>query len=65
MAGYADVIFSGGAIYTADPAAGGWSGRPRPTGRPATAVAIAGGTVVAVGHGRRRRRPRWPADRVR
>ena len=66
MAGYADVIFGGGAIYTAD--AGGRRLVPAtaPDGQPATAVAVAGGTVVARRRGRRRRDPgRGPEDRVR
>jgi predicted amidohydrolase YtcJ len=49
MARYADTIFSGGPVYTADaqrrrvvPASG-------PGGRPASAVAVAAGRIVAVG----------------
>jgi predicted amidohydrolase YtcJ len=49
MAGYADVIFGGGAIYAADPGA---RRLVRATGRddrPADAVAVAGGAIVEVG----------------
>jgi len=49
MAGYADVIFGGGAIYTADPGGRRLVPATAPDGQPATAVAVAGGTVVAVG----------------
>ena len=49
MAGYADVIFGGGAIYTADPGGRRLVPATAADGRPATAVAIAGGSVIAVG----------------
>ncbi len=49
MAGYADVIFGGGAIYTADPDGRRLVPATAADGRPATAVAVAGGSVVAVG----------------
>jgi len=49
MASYADVIFSGGAVYTAD--AGGRRVGPAraPDGQPATAVAVSGERIVAIG----------------
>lgn len=49
MSGYADVIFSGGAVYTAD--VGGQRLVPAvaPNGRPASAVAVTNGVIVAVG----------------
>jgi len=49
VAGYADVIFGGGAIYTADPGGRRLVPATAADGRPATAVAIAGGSVIAVG----------------
>src|SRR5262245_38154668 len=49
MPGYADVIFGGGAIYTADPTGRRMIRATSPDGRPATAVAVADGTIVAVG----------------
>ena len=49
MAGYADVIFGGGAIYTAGPGGRRLVRATAPDGQPAAAVAVAGGAVVAVG----------------
>src|ERR1022692_1217438 len=49
MAHYADVIFGGGAVYTADASGRRLIVATTPDGQPATAVAVAGGTVVAVG----------------
>ena len=64
MAGHADVIFGGGAIYTADPGGRRLVRATAPDGQPATAVAVAGGTVTAVGAGDAASLGR-PADRVR
>jgi predicted amidohydrolase YtcJ len=49
MAGDADVIFGGGAIYTADASGRRLVRATAPDGQPATAVAVVGGAVVAVG----------------
>jgi predicted amidohydrolase YtcJ len=49
MQGYADVIFASGAIYTADPSGRRMIRATAPDGEPATAVAVADGTIVAVG----------------
>ncbi|HUJ06996.1 MAG TPA: amidohydrolase family protein [Streptosporangiaceae bacterium] len=45
----ADTIFSGGAVYTSDQAGRRLIRAAGPGGRPADAVAVAGGTIVAVG----------------
>src|SRR5260221_1268662 len=49
MPGYADVIFAGGAIYTANPSGRRMIRATAPDGGQATAVAVADGTIVAVG----------------
>src|SRR5260221_11320691 len=49
MPGYADVIFAGGAIYTANPSGRRMVRATAPDGGQATAVAVADGTIVAVG----------------
>ena len=49
MASFADVIFSGGAVYTADAAASRVQAATAASGQPASAVAVAGGRIVAVG----------------
>jgi predicted amidohydrolase YtcJ len=49
MAGYADMIFSGGPVYTADPGGRRLIRATAADGSPATAVAIAAGGIVAVG----------------
>ncbi|HEX5190540.1 MAG TPA: amidohydrolase [Streptosporangiaceae bacterium] len=49
MAARADVIFSGGAVYTADRAGRRLVRATAADGSPATAVAIAGGAIAAVG----------------
>lgn len=49
MPRYADVIFAGGAIYTANPSGRRMIRATAPDGRQATAVAVADGTIVAVG----------------
>ena len=48
MSSYADVIFAGGPIYTADSSGRRMVGATTRRGRPAEAVAVAGGTIVAV-----------------
>ena len=48
MSSYADVIFAGGPIYTADPGGRRMVGATTRHGRPAEAVAVAGGKIVAV-----------------
>ena len=49
MAGHADVIFSGGAIYTADPSGRRLVRATAADGSPATEVAVSGGVIDAVG----------------
>src|ERR1022692_946989 len=49
MAGVADVIFTGGAIYTADAAGSRVIAATAASGQPASAVAVAGGKIAAVG----------------
>jgi len=49
MARYAGTIFSGGPVYTADADRGRVVPAVGPGGRPASAVAVAGGRIVAVG----------------
>ncbi|HEX9032445.1 MAG TPA: amidohydrolase family protein, partial [Streptosporangiaceae bacterium] len=49
MPGFADVIFSGGAIYTADTTGQRLGPATAPDGKPAGAVAVADGVIVAVG----------------
>jgi hypothetical protein len=49
MAGYADLIFSGGPVYTADAASRRMAAAGAAAGRPAGAVAVADGVIVAVG----------------
>src|SRR5258708_2252497 len=49
MPAYADVIFEGGAIYTADPSGRRMIRATATDGRPATAVAVADGTIAAFG----------------
>ena len=49
MAGHADVIFDGGAIYTADPGGRRLVRATAADGSPASAVAVAQGAVVALG----------------
>ena len=49
MAGHADVIFYGGAIYTADPEGRRLVRATAADGSPASAVAVAHGAIVAVG----------------
>jgi predicted amidohydrolase YtcJ len=51
MAGYADVIFTGGAVYTADPGGRRLVRALAPGEQPADAVAIRDGLIVAVGTG--------------
>ena len=48
MSSYADVIFAGGPIYTADASGRRMVGATTRAGRPAEAVAVAGGKIVAV-----------------
>ena len=48
MSSYADVIFAGGPIYTADSSGRRMVGATTRRGHPAEAVAVAGGTIVAV-----------------
>jgi predicted amidohydrolase YtcJ len=48
LSSYADVIFAGGPIYTADPSGRRMVGATTRHGRPAEAVAVAGGEIVAV-----------------
>src|SRR5258708_35142860 len=48
MSGYADVIFSGGAIYTADSSGRRLIRAAASNGKPASAVAVANGGIVAV-----------------
>lgn len=48
MSSYADVIFAGGPIYTADSSGRRMIGAMTRHGRPAEAVAVAGGKIVAV-----------------
>jgi len=48
VSSYADVIFAGGPIYTADSSGRRMVGATTRRGRPAEAVAVAGGTIVAV-----------------
>jgi predicted amidohydrolase YtcJ len=49
MPRHADVIFAGGGIYTPDPGGRRMTRATAPDGAPATAVAVADGTIVAVG----------------
>src|SRR5258708_35808554 len=49
MPGYADVIFAGGGIYTANPSGRRMIRPTAPDGREATSVAVAGCTIVAGG----------------
>jgi len=49
MPRHADTIFASGAIYTADRGGRRMIRATAPDGRPATAVAVASGTIVAVG----------------
>jgi len=49
MAGHADLIFGGGAVYTADPSGRRLVRAAAADGSPATAVAVSGGAIVAVG----------------
>ena len=49
MASYADVIFSGGAVYTADAAGRRVVPARAADGQPATAVAVSGERIVAIG----------------
>jgi len=49
MAGFADVIFSAGAVYTADAQGRRLVQARTPSTEPASAVAVAGGAIVAVG----------------
>ncbi|HEU5417796.1 MAG TPA: amidohydrolase [Streptosporangiaceae bacterium] len=49
MSGHADVILAGGSVYTAGPDGARLGPAAGPGGRPATAVAIAGGRIAAVG----------------
>jgi predicted amidohydrolase YtcJ len=49
MADYADVIFTGGAVYTADSAGQRLVPATAPDGGPASAVVVAGGVIAAVG----------------
>jgi len=49
MPNHADVIFSGGALYTADADGTRLVRATAPGGQPATAVAVADGVIVAVG----------------
>ncbi len=49
MAGHADVIFGGGAVYTADRSGRRLVRAMAADGSPATEVAVAGGTIAAVG----------------
>src|SRR5690348_1417924 len=49
MAGHADVIFGGGAIYTADRGGRKLVRATAADGSPAAAAAVAGGMIVAVG----------------
>lgn len=51
MAGQADVIFRGGAVYTADPSGRRLVRALAPGGQPADAVAVSDGVIVAVGVG--------------
>jgi predicted amidohydrolase YtcJ len=48
LSSYADVIFAGGPIYTADPSGTRMVAAATRRGRPAEAVAVAGGKIVAV-----------------
>jgi len=48
VSSYADVIFAGGPIYTADSSGRRMVGATTRHGRPAEAVAVAGGKIVAV-----------------
>ena len=48
MSSYADVIFAGGPIYTADTSGRRMVGATTRRGRPAEAVAVAGGRIVGV-----------------
>ncbi len=48
MSGYADLIFSGGVVYTADAAGRRLVPATAANGRPADAVAVAGGKIIAV-----------------
>src|SRR5215467_10119478 len=49
MPRYADVIFSGGPAYTADAAGRRLVPASAPDGRPASAVAVGAGAIMAVG----------------
>src|SRR5690242_3965278 len=49
MPGHADVIFAGGAVYTADRSGRRLIRAAEPDGSPATAVAVIDGVIVAVG----------------
>ena len=49
MAGHADVIFGGGAVYTTDRSGRRLVRAMASDGGPATDVAVAGGAIVAVG----------------
>jgi predicted amidohydrolase YtcJ len=48
VSSYADVIFAGGPIYTADSGGRRMVGATTPHGRPAEAVAVTGGKIIAV-----------------
>src|SRR5882724_5555329 len=47
--GHAELIFTGGPVYTVDPSGRRMVPAADPAGRPATAVAVAGGRITAVG----------------
>jgi predicted amidohydrolase YtcJ len=49
MTRYADVIFTGGPVYSADSSGRRVAAATVPGGRPVTAVAVSGGRIVAVG----------------
>jgi predicted amidohydrolase YtcJ len=49
---HADVVFTGGAIYTADGSGRRVTAAAAPDGRPASAVAVAGGRIAAIGDSR-------------
>jgi predicted amidohydrolase YtcJ len=52
MGQHADLVFAGGAIYTADATRRQMAPAPSPDGRPASAAAVVGGRIAALGDAR-------------